>query len=65
MRMVMSAPERDCRVTICMRIAGIILLWDGNMIIHNPRMFSTMDLFMKFLYGERSLYAINILYKKM
>ena len=38
---------------------------NGNMIIHNPRMFSTMDLFMKFLYGERSLYAINILYKKM
>ena len=38
---------------------------NGNMIIHNSRMFSTMDLFMKFLYGERSLYAINILYKKM
>ena len=38
---------------------------NGNMIIYNPRMFSTMDLFMKFLYGERSLYAINILYKKM
>ena len=38
---------------------------NGNMIIHNPRMFSTMGLFMKFLYGERSLYAINILYEKM
>ena len=38
---------------------------NGNMIIHNPRMFSTMDLFMKLLYGERSLYATNILYKKM
>ena len=24
----MSAPERDCRVTICMRIVIIIVLWD-------------------------------------